>query len=256
MSRHLYLSPHLDDVALSCGGRVARASREGIEVEILTVFAGDEPERPASLLVDRVFALWALPRGAVMSSRREEDRAAGSLLGATPIHWDELEAIHRREPRTNEPLYPSLARLFGPVAAVEAPLVERLAARLRSLPKAGLVVAPLGVGGHADHRLLRAAAELAFGSDLAYYEEFPYVVWKLFALRRARGSRRGWRSDSLPLDDSLKRVKRAAILAYRSQIDPLFGNERRLDRLLARHAHAAGGERLWARRSTGSSAAR
>ncbi|MEZ5312518.1 MAG: hypothetical protein R2862_02150 [Thermoanaerobaculia bacterium] len=190
-----------------------------------------------------------------MTTRRAEDLEAVRILGATAIHWEEQEAIHRRHPRTGEPLYPTIGRLFGPVDAVEEGRIEKLAGRLAGLDRADLVVAPLGVGGHVDHRILRAAAERAFGADLAYYDEFPYVVWKRLALRRVIGwSRRFAVEVERPDTDRLAR-KRAAILAYRSQIRGLFRDEAGLDRLLRRHLRRAGGERLWRRlRPAGSTA--
>ena len=123
-----------------------------------------------------------------MSTRRREDLAACRVLAAQAIHWELQEAIHRLDPGSREALYPSLERLFGAVAPPEEGLVAALAARLAELaelagePGSTRIVAPLGVGGHVDHRIVRAAAERAFGASLLYYEEFPYIVWKRFAL--------------------------------------------------------------------------
>lgn len=254
MTRHLFLSPHLDDVVLSCGARVANASDRGVRVEILTVFAGDEPADPASPLVDTIYSLWSLAAGTVMTTRRTEDLEAARILGAAATHWEEREAIHRRHPRTGAPLYPTIGRLFGPVDDAEEGRIEELAGRLATLDHADLVVAPLGVGGHVDHRILRAAAERAFAADLAYYDEFPYVVWKRLALRRAIGWGRRFTAEVEAPDAARQERKRAAILAYRSQIRGLFRDEAGLDRLLRRHQRRAGGERLWRLRTAGSTA--
>lgn len=248
MTRHLYLSPHLDDAVLSCGGRIARDVREGAQVEILTVFAGDEPASHASAFVEQIYALWKLAPGEVMATRRAEDRAASDVLGAEPVWWDLREAIHRRDPASDRPLYPDLRALFGPIAAAEEPLVAALAERLRFHPGAegaDRIAAPLGVGGHADHRLLRAAAERAFEGQLVYYEEFPYVIWKLFALARARGPRRRWIAESQPLGETEIGARIAAIGCYASQIRPLFGDTDRLERMVRRHVRRARGERFW-----------
>ncbi len=40
---HLFIAPHFDDVALSCGGEVARLVAAGETVSIVTVFAGVPP---------------------------------------------------------------------------------------------------------------------------------------------------------------------------------------------------------------------
>ncbi len=41
---HIYLSPHLDDVALSCGGRIVKQRSKGENVLVVTVFTGDIDE--------------------------------------------------------------------------------------------------------------------------------------------------------------------------------------------------------------------
>ena len=39
----IYLAPHLDDAALSCGGQIYTATQQGANVRIVTVMAGDAP---------------------------------------------------------------------------------------------------------------------------------------------------------------------------------------------------------------------
>jgi LmbE family N-acetylglucosaminyl deacetylase len=248
MSRHLYLSPHLDDAILSCGGRIARDARAGALVEVLTVFAGDEPAASASPLVDRVFGFWNLEPGRVMASRRAEDLAACDRLGARVVWWEELEAIHRRGPGRGAVLYDDLERLYGPIAPEEDSLVAELAARFATLPAADRIVAPLGVGGHVDHRIVRAAAERAFGVRLELYEEFPYVIWRWLALRRARGPRRLWTAESTPLSPADVDARIGAIGCYASQVKPMFRDDGRMAAAVRRHVRRAGGERVWRRR--------
>ena len=103
------------------------------------------------------------------------------------------------------------------------------------------------MGGHVDHRLLRAAAERAFGDRIAYYEEFPYIQWKLFALARARGPRRGWTAESIPLSAAAVEARIEAIGCYASQVRPLFRDAAQLSKRVRRHVRRAGGERLWRR---------
>jgi LmbE family N-acetylglucosaminyl deacetylase len=256
--RTIYLSPHLDDAVLSCGGQIAAATRSGDTVEIVTLFAGDEPgpsKPPASPLVTKIYDLWKLRPGEVMATRRREDLAAAGELATGIDHWELQEAIHRRDPRTGDALYPTLERLFGPIAPTEEPLVARLAERLGERfagaaggSRAARIVAPLGVGGHVDHRIVRAAAERAFGAALLYYEEFPYIVWKFWALRRAGISGRSWEAiaQRLAPEDVAARV--AAIACYASQVTPLFRSPERIERLVRRHVRRARGERLWRRR--------
>jgi LmbE family N-acetylglucosaminyl deacetylase len=253
--RWLYLSPHLDDVPLSCGGQIAEATRAGVAVEILTICAGDEPgpgEPVASPLVPEIYELWKLAPGEVMATRRREDEAAGRVLAAQTRHWELQEAIHRRDPGSGEALYPSLKRLFGPVAPQEEALVAGLARRFAELPglqATSRIVAPLGVGGHADHRIVRAAAERAFGGLLTYYEEFPYIVWKRFALYRAGIFGRSWTAQRQPLSAEAVAARIAAIACYTSQLPPLFRTPENLERQVRRHVRRARGERLWRRQT-------
>ncbi|MEO7793271.1 MAG: PIG-L family deacetylase [Thermoanaerobaculia bacterium] len=252
--RWLFLSPHLDDAVLSCGGQIARAARDGAGIDIVTIFAGDEPgpgDPTASPLVTKIFELWQLAPGEVMVTRRGEDEEACRVLAARPAHWELQEAIHRRDPADSTVLYPTLAQLFGPVAPQEEPLVAGLAQRFSGLSgvrEGTQVVAPLGVGGHVDHRIVRAAAERAFGASLLYYEEFPYIVWKMFALRRAGIFGRSWEALRNPLERQDVAARIAAIACYASQVTPLFRTPERLGRLVRRHVRKAGGERLWRRR--------
>ena len=41
MLKHVYLSPHLDDAVLSCGGAIHRAGAAGEAVLVITVFAAE-----------------------------------------------------------------------------------------------------------------------------------------------------------------------------------------------------------------------
>jgi hypothetical protein len=59
---------------------------------------------------------------------------------------------------------------------VEAPLIETLKVELEeSIPPDSEIVSPLALGGHVDHRLVRAAVE-ALGRPVSYFADFPYLV--------------------------------------------------------------------------------
>jgi LmbE family N-acetylglucosaminyl deacetylase len=243
----IVLSPHLDDGALSCGGRIAATAERGGRALLVTVFAGDEAPEPASPLATRLREVWNLPPGGVVEARRAEDREAARRLGASVAHWNLPEALYRLDATGARPLYGTVEALYGDPDAADLARLDELASRIAALPPAALLLAPLGVGGHVDHRLVRTAAERS-GRDLAFYEEFPYSEWKWFAVRRALERPREWASESLPLSATLADVKRDAILAYRSQVGALFRTEGRLGKQLRRHARRAGGERIWRRR--------
>src|SRR5688500_5967071 len=81
----IYFSPHLDDVALSCGGQIYTATQAGERVLIVTVTAGD-PVAPVSTYAASLHSRWKLVTDATQV-RREEDLAACAILGADAIHW-------------------------------------------------------------------------------------------------------------------------------------------------------------------------
>jgi LmbE family N-acetylglucosaminyl deacetylase len=184
-----------------------------------------------------------------MTARRREDIEAVARLGAEGLHLGLAEAPYRHGD-DGAPFYTELSRLFGPPDPADARvLLAVLAERLRTLPATERLVAPLAVGGHVDHRLVRDAVE-ASGRPARFYEEFPYAEWKWLALRRALERPREWRCETLPLPERLFEAKVGAILAYESQVPAMFRSEARLRKQLRRHLRRAGGERLWAREET------
>lgn len=249
----VYLSPHLDDAVLSCAGRMADERRRGLRVGIWTIFTADEPAEAPSEFAATLRRWWSLPAGEVMAARRREDREACARLDVRPCHGGWTEAPYRLD-ADGRPLYDSLARLFGAVEGADSGLETELAERFAAL--AGTrVVAPLGVGGHVDHALVRSAA-LRAGVAAGFYEEFPYVEWKWGALRRALGRKADWRSETLPLGEEEVAARIAAISLYRSQVPALFRTEARLAKQVRRAIRRAGGERLWRPRSPRTNGAR
>ena len=222
----------------------------GRRVVVATFFTRDEPREPPSRLAADLRRWWSLPPGEVMARRRAEDLEANRRLGAEPLHLDFPEAPYRTG-TDGRILYGDLASLFGELRADDLPWQEALADRIAEVA-AGLgpdaeVLGPLGVGHHVDHQLVRRALDRV-RPDAALYEEFPYNEWKFFAVRRALGGAAGWVPESLPLDAGLLERRRQAILAYTSQVRPMFRTEGRLAKQLRRAARRSGGERIWRRR--------
>lgn len=242
--RWLVLSPHLDDAALSCGGALALFAAMGDAPAVLTICAG-QPVGPLTDFARFQHARWGDPVDLV-GARRDEDRRALALLGATPIWLDVPDCIYRGDRYTTE------ATLFGPIAPDEAALVAGIAAVIDALWRAtarATIVAPLGIGRHVDHQLTRAAAEqlVAAGRRVCWCEDFPYV-----ARPNGEAQRRALTADLhpelIPIDAVLER-KVAAIAAYTSQLPVLFGATAAMASAVRAFAAAVGGakpaERLW-----------
>lgn len=262
MPDSLYLAPHLDDVALSCGGQIYQATQAGQEVQIVTVMAGDPPEssggasntpHSTSAYIEELHARWHLGRDAA-AARRREDVAACAILGATPRHLSVPDCIYRGGEAGY--YYQSDAQIFGAIDPRELHLVDTLAAAFRQLPQADRIVAPLGIGHHVDHLLVRAAAEQTWGQTweqtkrarhLTYYEDYPYAEKP--AARAAAFAHPptgfAWHAETIPLTDSALEAKCRAVAAFESQISTFFADDAALRRRIAEFAHARGGERLW-----------
>lgn len=240
------LSPHLDDAALSCGGTIHRTTRQGGRALVVTPFAGHVPEAP-SRFAREVEALWQLDAG-VTTARRAEDEQAMAILGAEALRWDLIDGMYRTTP-DDAALYPSFRALRAEVRDDDR-LLRELTAKVRELPSAKRVLAPLAIGGHVDHQLTRRAAEAVFdrAPELRFYEDYPYARSR-FALRRALRRRRRWIAESEELDEVDVEARCAAVLAYPSQLRGLFDDERDLRRQLRRFIARRGGERLWRKRA-------
>jgi LmbE family N-acetylglucosaminyl deacetylase len=145
------LSPHLDDAVIDCWSVLPSAS-------VVTVFAG-VPSRPG-VLVHWDAVVGARDSASLMRARREEDRAALSLAGVSPIHLDLLPDPYRRSSE-----HPTLSAIDTVVSS--------------AVPAASKVYAPAVLGViHPDHELVRsyALALARAGVAVELYADQPYAV--------------------------------------------------------------------------------
>lgn len=250
--RPVFLSPHLDDVALSCGALVWQQAQSGHQPLAVTVFAGLPDYDTLSPFAAELHRSWGLQRDPV-AQRRCEDATAMSYLGAEYLHWEYLDSIYRRHAKTGEALYDSVPALFGDLHCVEQHLVSELATRVRAtLPQETTrIYAPLAVGHHVDHQLVSLAALRLRGEGLSveFYEDFPYAEDS----ENLTDALKLWTAAPAPtirtMDEQSLQTKISAIGLYRSQLDMLFGGEEEMARRLSSYALAIGGssfgERYW-----------
>jgi LmbE family N-acetylglucosaminyl deacetylase len=171
----IYLSPHLDDVALSIGGLLWTQSQAGISVSVWTICAGDAPAGQFSPFAESLQNRWDTGADS-MSIRRGEDLESCSLMGAEAVHFNIPDCIYRRSSKNNTLLYDSEQALWSPVHPDEGPLINKIAAEMAGkLESDDRVVCPMTLGKHVDHRLTRLAAE-HIGIELLFYPDYPYVL--------------------------------------------------------------------------------
>lgn len=107
-------------------------------------------------------------------TRQQEDIAACTVLGAHARHFAFHDAAYRTRDNGTF-LYQNLQG--DNLAPEDEGLVERIAsALLNEILESDVILAPLGVGRHVDHLLIRKVAELLPQSQLIYYPEIPYAL--------------------------------------------------------------------------------
>lgn len=237
----LFVSPHLDDVALSCGGLVYRLTSTGRPVTIATVCTADHPaNRPLSEAARHEHRQWQLG-DRPYQGRRAEDEQACRVLGANAAHLGLLDAIYRRDEK-GAPLYTNdfIGGAVHPYDwQVQLPQVQAVLSPL--IHTATQVYCPLAIGGHVDHVIVRHAVEsLAGRPDIRYYEDFPYAD-KLDRFTPPDG----WTCDEIALTTDEVNMRIRAIACYASQLFAVFGSAAAMPERVRSYVSRAGGERYW-----------
>ena len=222
------LSPHRDDAAFSLFLALSYWSSSGVRLRVVNFFTVSEygPRVHSGAL-------------SVTTARRREDHRVLARIDGLAVHdLQLLDAPIRLGISPASVFEPGLAES---IAQSEA---NALARRIRKYFRRGLVLAPLALGDHVDHHLVRRASiESSFAHKLGFYEDLPYAMWASDDVLRARVSE---------CEDSTQTVlkpvvvrsraflqKRAAIAGYQSQIALADANA------IARFASRYGGERIW-----------
>lgn len=172
------LSPHLDDGVLSLGGSIAHLTRRGVNVDIITVLAGDpSADLPAGRYDESCGFATA---GEAVRTRRAEDATACRLVGANPTWMPFWDGYYSSEGVTEDEV----------IAAIEAAVVEM-----------DLVLIPGYPLLHPDHAWLSTLvlAHLSATVPVGLYREQPYAMSEYFGIRMRvnsplQGIRAGFRA--------------------------------------------------------------
>jgi len=236
MPTALFLSPHLDDVAFSCGGAAAALRRAGWRVAVATVFTASV-RNPTGFALACQLDKGLDPAEDYMALRRAEDAAFARVVGVDDLLWlGLLEAPHRG--------YASAPELFDAVRPEDdsCEQVTGAVADLDARMKPAVVFAPQGVGGHVDHRqVVKAVLSVpGLAGRTAWYRDLPY------AARRPDAQP----DPSLPpgiveayvaLGADDLRAKLDGCACYTSQLGFQFGGEAPMRRVLGGDAYSEAG---------------
>jgi len=227
--RHIFLSPHFDDVIYSCGGTLGVQASAGLRPLVITVFGG-APAAPVefSQLATDVHRQMGFRQDAqaAVATRRREDSAALDYLRADYLWLDYVDAIYRGTP----PYYTNEQQLIGGEVHpgdlwIDRELAQNLVALHERLPDA-VWYAPLAVGGHVDHQIVCSAADrlVELGANVKLYEDFPYVL-KGGALEKRLNDFGNTLEPALIEMSEMLALRQEAAAMYASQIDVNFDNK-------------------------------
>ena len=238
----IYLSPHFDDIALSCGGLVWEQNNTEDSASIWTICAGDPPPGEFSEFAQSLHNRWETLEEAA-AERRREDQASCRVLRADYIYYDLPDCIYRPGGMQGRFYYASEEAIFGQVHPDEQSLIARLASRFhQALPGDANLVCPLTLGGHVDHRLTRLAAE-SLGIPLWYYADYPYVINLQDPFRALRNA--GWKSQIFPVSSTGLAAWQESVAAHRSQISTFWPNLDAMRSAIRAYCQGEAGVCLW-----------
>ena len=182
--KHIFLSPHIDDVVFSVGGYLHQLNQQSQQTEVWTIFAGQNPPRSkrtpiANEIIDR----WGY--GEQTTNRRiaEDQNALSVLKNKKQYYFDFLDAIYRKNDLGENIVNgePDFIKSFSPNQSqnIIAELISFLKPKLAKSQNASLYL-PLAMGNHPDHKVLRIAIDSIITQlphiQLHYFADFPYTI--------------------------------------------------------------------------------
>ena len=241
MAEWIYISPHLDDAVLSCGGMIRSQVKQGDRVQIWTVCARENPYLQLSEFAKTLHDRWETGDETV-AIRRREDIVASGVLGAEVAHLTYYDVIYRRLP-DGTPIVTCDIELFMPPESAEVDEARQvLTPYLDSISIGARVVGPLTMGGHRDHRLVRTLLEERF-PGLLYFADYPYIAqYELDIHEFTAGMKIGYQED---VPESALGAWQDAVAQYSSQISSFWKDEADMRTQLRQYWLTGEGSRLW-----------
>jgi LmbE family N-acetylglucosaminyl deacetylase len=236
---YIFLSPHFDDVALSCGGLVWSLTRRGHKAEVWTIMGGLPSSQDFSPFAQGMHQEWGMPPDEIVQTRQTEDQAACQVMGAHQRYFHWQDAIYREDPVTHQLRVNNNSELFGkpPEPHIIAEIADVI---YEQVPQGAKLVCPISLGNHIDHRAVRQAGDLSDRVDL-YYADYPYI---LTAFEGLSDGEEQWQQEPHQLTEDDLVTWQGAVLCYASQLS-MFWRDAEQARLALRNYLAGGGGRFW-----------
>lgn len=225
MKRALFISPHLDDVAFSCGGTLIKLADENWQTILCTIFTRSVPN-PEGFALACQLDKGLSPEIDYMQLRRNEDAEFARLANVSEVtHLDFAEAPHRG--------YVSAPDLFNGVHENDE-IWREITVNLKQIVEShqpSILFAPQGIGNHVDHlQTIRAVLANDFAAEHFWYQDTPYAI----------RHRNAAACNLLPKNLEIKKIditraierKIVGCCAYKTQINFQFGGAEKLNHVL------------------------
>lgn len=252
MYNRVYLSPHFDDAALSCGGSIHKQSRAEEKVLVITIFAGKpDPELPLSTFAEELRVQMGGAEN-LIEARKAEDEKAIAVLGAEVVWLDLRDCIYRGNVEEGNSYYVTNQEVFGTIHPCDQQLYQEVASGIRkyvNVDDKTIIYAPLGVGDHVDHQITRQAAWALWekGWRVVFYEDYPYSDENYIhfmdetntstvesVVNQDHKARLVSRLEHFSSDNLSAKIE--SVKAYTSQLKMLFGNTDDIDERITAYA--------------------
>lgn len=189
----IFISPHYDDAVLSCSLLLEILQSVRKKTLVITVFT-QASELPFTQQAQKFLKASGYNNAnKLFSDRSKEDVVAMSYLGSKFIHLNFIDATWRKSKlffkfpliRPLLKYFPSLIHVYpddkkqfsGQVSNKDISLLKHIHKKVRTIIRSVdnkiLLFAPLGVGGHADHIIIRELAG-KLKIPTIFWEDYPY----------------------------------------------------------------------------------
>ena len=238
--KYIFISPHLDDVSLSCGGIVNQLSGKNFKIEIWSIFSGSPESKNIPPFALSLHNRWKLPLNAP-KKRRLEDIEACKVLGAAFRHFHFLDCIYRKD-YSGDAIIQKEEDLYQPIPKSQLPLVEEISSIIKSqiMPE-DFIVSPLAIGDHLDHQIIFQSIMSLNLQNLFFYEDYPYVI----KTQKNEDVKENLIPLNFHLDDENIQNWYRSIAAYKSQISTFWKDIDHMKTEISHFFEIGGGKNLW-----------
>ena len=228
----IFVSPHLDDAALSAGDLLFYLSKN-TKVEIINVFTSSS-EKPYTLSTKAfLYKCGYSDANDLFTDRIKEDEQALSKLRIKPINLGFIDAPFRKYKNVSRvklmfsKLLPELIHTYpvhrwhisdGVISYHDTRLLNQIASELKQITskyKNYYIFCPIADGTHVDHKIVRKVCEANF-KNVIFWSDYPYETGNI--KDKSVKMAFSWRKNSSQ--------KIGLISGYKSQINMLFPDQK------------------------------